>query len=449
MLLSIKLFRTNRRLRCSTLKYHLVADYTSDWEYWISPEGKVVYMSPSCQQFTGYSVQEFKQRPELLEQLVYGDDKAHYLQHWNNHNQAQQFGDLEYRIQARDGSLHWIHHLCQPVFDREQRYQGIRASNRDITTRKKMELDLRLHDIALKSCVDAIVITDLNAVVQWVNPAFCQLTGYTEAEALGRNLAELIKSGQHTEDFYHALWQTILSGQSWRGEIINRRKNGDLYHEQLSITPVYSYDQTISHFVAVKQDISERKLTEEQINQLAFYDPLTRLANRRLLMDRLEHAVCSCRRTRQFGALLFLDLDKFKPLNDRYGHDVGDRLLVQVANRLKAQVREQDTVARLGGDEFVILLDELDFEAMEASRQAQQVADKIQKAIGQVFKLDIDDSSGGMLSIEYHLSASIGLTLFNDEDENGEKILKQADMAMYDAKRDGRNRILAFVLASA
>ncbi len=444
LLLSIKLLRIHRHLRHLYLKYHLVANYTSDWEYWISPEGQVIYTSPACQAITGYSPEDFKQDPELILNLVHSDDRARFKHHWQNHDYRQQPDEMEFRILDRASNVHWVHHLCQPVFDKQQRYQGIRASNRDVTQRKQMELELRLHDAALKSCVEGIVITDVNANIQWVNPAFCELTGYAETETLGKTPAELVKSGQQDDGFYKSLWQTILSGQPWRGEIVNRRKNGEYYDEQLSITPVFGDKQAISHFVAVKQDISERKRNQEQIQRLAYYDPLTQLPNRRLLIDRLEKVLAACRRHQQYGALLFLDLDRFKPLNDRYGHDAGDQLLQEVAKRLKEAVRQEDTVARLGGDEFVVVLVELDSDQTQAVQQAEQVAFKLHQILANAYVLWLRHAGAVPKRVEYQLTASIGISLFMDAESNANKILKQADIAMYDAKHQGRNAICLF-----
>jgi len=444
LLLSVKLLRIHRHLRHAYLKYHLVADYTSDWEYWISPDDQVIYTSPACQPITGYTPQDFKDDPELILNLVHPDDQPKFKRHLQNHAHRQQPDEMEFRILDRDGGLHWVHHLCQPVFDSQQRFQGIRASNRDVTQRKQMELELRLHDAALKSCAEGIVITDVNANIQWVNPAFCELTGYTEAEVLGKTPAELVKSGLQDDGFYQSLWQSILSGQPWRGEIVNRRKNGELYDEQLSITPVFGAEQVISHFVAVKQDISERKRNQEQIQRLAYYDPLTQLANRRLLIDRLEKVLATCRRHRHYGALLFLDLDRFKPLNDRYGHDAGDQLLQEVAKRLKETVRQEDTVARLGGDEFVVVLVELDGDHDQAAQQAEQVALKLHEVLANTYVLWLRHEGAVPNRIEYQLTVSIGLSLFMEAETNANKILKQADLAMYDAKHQGRNTICLF-----
>jgi len=323
-------------------------------------------------------------------------------------------------------------------------FHGNRRLKRTLMKMQQAQMELNLHDAALMASADAIIITDIDAVIQWVNPAFCALTGYSAAEALGHTPTELVKSGEQDQAFYRRLWATIRKGESWRGEIINRRKNGELYHEQLSINPVYGDGKNITHFVAVKQDITDRKQIEETIRQMAFYDPLTQLANRRLLVDRLEHTISSCRRTHQ-GGLLFIDLDHFKALNDEYGHDAGDQLLVEVANRLKAHVRQEDTVARLGGDEFVVLLVDLDANRTPARQQVEKVALKIHTAVDQPYTLQINDKQNTNRAVSYSLTASIGITLFLDDDHSGEKILKHADDAMYDAKHSGRNSIRSFI----
>ncbi len=439
-MLSVKLLGVHRHLRRAFLKYHMVADYTSDWEYWIGPAGEIVYMSPSCESLTGYDVQAFKKSPSLLESVIHPEDRAYFAQHVQNEANRHLPGELEFRILDRDGGIRWIHHLCRPVFDKRQRYQGIRVSNRDVTERKLIEMELRLHDAALKACADAIIITDRLGVIKWVNPAFCRLTGYDEREAIGRKHGELVKSGRQGQNFYQDLWQTILAGKNWRGELINRRKNGEHYHEQLSITPVFCDDPDVCHFIAVKQDISERKRIEQHIHSMAFHDPLTQLANRRLLIERLEQAIVGCRGHRQYAALLFIDLDRFKPLNDQYGHDVGDALLIEVANRLQASVRERDTVARLGGDEFVVLLTELDGDAARAEQLAGQISEKLRRVLAESYRLRSDADS----VIEYVLSASIGISLFLDDEYNAEKILKQADIAMYQAKNQGRGAIRSY-----
>jgi diguanylate cyclase (GGDEF)-like protein/PAS domain S-box-containing protein len=442
-LLSIKLLRTHRRLRQAFVKYHTVADYTTDWEYWLSPEGDIIYMSPSCLAVTGYTAAQFNAQPRLLSALVHAEDRKIFDEHEHNHRHQVKTADIEFRIIAADGQERWLHHVCQPVHDRQQQYLGIRASNREITRRKHLELELRLYEAALISCADGIAIIDAEFRVQWVNRAFCELTGYSESEALERKVSELGGYDAQATAFYSKLWMRLAAGQNWRGEIVSFRKNGERYDEQLSVTPVYDVQQKISHFVLVKQDISERKRHQEHIQKLAFYDPLTQLANRRLFLNRLESAIHSCRRNRHYAALLMLDLDRFKTLNDNYGHDVGDQLLQDVARRLTSTVRQEDTVARLGGDEFVALLAEVGGDYRLALQHATQVAEKIRQALCSEYKLQIRSKGDGAEVLPYRLTVSIGATLFMDAD-NEDKILKQADIALYEAKNSGRNRVSLF-----
>lgn len=312
---------------------------------------------------------------------------------------------------------------------------------RNALVREALESRLRLSEVAMNSVANGIVITDPHAHIQWVNPAFTKLTGYSLEEVLGRSPGELLKSGQHDQTFYRNMWETILSGQTWHGEIINRRKDGSLYDEALIIAPVADDDGTILHFVAILQDITERKQAEEQISNLAFYDTLTQLPNRRLLNDRLVQAMASSKRSGCYGALMFLDLDNFKPLNDKYGHGVGDLLLRTVAYRIVNCVRETDTIARFGGDEFVVMLGELDVDKAESAKQAGLVAEKIRAALAEPYLLKFKHEGEAETTVEHRCAASIGVVLFIGDDASPEDIIKWADMAMYQAKEGGRNAV--------
>lgn len=309
----------------------------------------------------------------------------------------------------------------------------------DIADHPSREASLNLlHDAALTSDNYAILITDKVGRITWANQAFCGLTGYSFEEVIGRKCKELIHSGLQSPEFYQQLWQTITAGRSWQGELVNRHKDGSLYHEEMTIKPVRGQDGTICNFVAIKQDISERKNMEEQIQKLAFYDALTQLPNRRLLLERLAHAVAASKRGGQYGALMFLDLDRFKAINDTYGHDFGDSLLVEVAHRITHCVRSEDTVARLGGDEFVVMLEKLDVRKEDAAAKANSAANNIRASLAKPYILQHRQSDGSVSVVECHCSASIGIALFNHE-VGKEDVLKWADTAMYQAKADGRN----------
>jgi len=321
-------------------------------------------------------------------------------------------------------------YLAKPIDDHVLKAKVqvfLRLFNQQLALQKANE-ELRIAAIAFNS-LEGIVVTDANAVILRVNRAFSEITGYTEEEAIGKSPA-LLKSGRHDVEFYRELWQAVLTKHYWKGEIWNRRKNGEIYPEWLTITAVLDADQHISHFVAVFNDITQRKSAEKKILQLAFYDPLTHLPNRRLLLDRTNQARLNSSRNHQFGAVLFMDLDQFKGLNDTQGHDIGDLLLIEVAKRLTGCVREIDTVARLGGDEFVLLLEELGSTTEQAAAHAQMIGEKVLNSLREPYLLK---------EYEYRTSASVGISLFKDSEVSVETLFKQADTAMYEAKNAGRD----------
>ena len=291
---------------------------------------------------------------------------------------------------------------------------------------------LSLQAAALKAAANAIVITDFHGTIIWVNRAFTAMTGYGQEEIVGKN-PNLLNSGEQPESYYAELWSTILSGKVWKGEIVNRRKDGTTYTEEMTITPVSLEDTgnpTNTYFIAIKQDITQRKAAEKQIQFLAYYDALTGLPNRTLLQDRLSKALAGARRRKDKVALLFLDLDGFKTINDSLGHSVGDLVLQEVAERLKRFAREQDTVARVGGDEFLIVLT-----AVKDAADAAVAAERLMHAM--TVELVIQ---GRSLSI----SCSIGIGIFPEHGTDGETLIKNADAAMYCAKESGCNSFRFF-----
>ncbi|WP_052501492.1 bifunctional diguanylate cyclase/phosphodiesterase [Thiomicrospira microaerophila] len=281
---------------------------------------------------------------------------------------------------------------------------------------------------------EGITITDQDGKILKVNRAFARLTGYQEHEVLGKTPA-VLSSGRQDSAFYQTMWQTLKRNGHWQGEIWNRRKNGEVYAEWLTITAVYDAKKRVTHYVGAFLDITQRKEDEEKIRKLAFYDPLTELPNRRLLMERLGHAIKVTDRTQRHGAVLFLDMDNFKTLNDTKGHDVGDQLLLEVARRLKSKVRDSDTVARLGGDEFVVLLEGLDKALEQASLEAELLAEKLRDSLNQPYDFG---------EFQHFSSPSIGIAVFYGHDTLMDEVLKNADSAMYQAKNAGRNTVRLF-----
>jgi diguanylate cyclase (GGDEF)-like protein/PAS domain S-box-containing protein len=294
---------------------------------------------------------------------------------------------------------------------------------RDITERKRVELDLRIAAIAFES-QEAMVITDANSMILRINKAFTASTGYSAEEVVGQKIS-ILKSGRHEADFYTAMWKELLSTGIWQGEIWDRRKNGEIYPKWLSITAVKDSEGVVTHYVGTHTDITERKTAEEQIKQLAFFDPLTQLPNRRLLQERLKHGINVERRDGKQLAVLMLDLDRFKAINDSLGHLAGDELLQQVAEKITARLRDVDMVARLGGDEFIVLLEDI-MQPEDAARVAKEIISDLSKP----FCLTQGDN--------VQIGASIGISLYPQHGDSPETLMDHADAALYQAKDAGR-----------
>jgi diguanylate cyclase (GGDEF)-like protein/PAS domain S-box-containing protein len=304
----------------------------------------------------------------------------------------------------------------------------------DITERKRMEDDLRQAATVFESSAEGVIITQPDGTIIGVNPAFTEITGYTESEVLCRN-PRFLQSGRHDRAFYRALWDSLTLSGRWQGELWNRRKNGEVFPERMSITAVHDQQGRLTNYVATFSDITQQKQAEERIQLLALSDPLTGLPNRRLLLDRLERALQASAGGGCYGALFFIDLDDFKGLNDTRGHYVGDMLLNQVALRIVASVDAGDTVARLGGDEFVVMLENLGADVAVATGRAMTAGKKILATLNQPYVLQ---------ECQHHSTPSIGVTLFGEKPDVLEDLLIQADLAMYQAKASGRNALRFF-----
>ena len=337
---------------------------------------------------------------------------------------------VEYAAQVQ-GQTRWFMMTATP-FDIKQG-GGVVISHTDISARKLAEADLRIAAVAFET-QEGMMVTDAGSEILRINSAYTDITGYTTADVLGKT-PRIFSSGRHTADFYKVMWATIKAKGVWVGEICNQRKNKELYPARLSITQVTDTDNIVTNYVSTLIDMTETKSAQDKIHRLAFYDPLTNLPNRRLLYDLLKPALAASKRSGRKGALLFIDLDDFKTLNDTLGHDMGDLLLMQVATRLLFCVRECDTVARLGGDEFVVMLDNLSEQDFEAAAQAEEVGQKILTNLNQFYQLK---------EHHYRCSASIGAIIFNENDITADELLKQADIAMYQAKNSGRNALRFF-----
>ncbi|MFZ2855359.1 MAG: EAL domain-containing protein [Rhodocyclaceae bacterium] len=333
----------------------------------------------------------------------------------------------------KGGIPFWSEVTASSVNNREGLRTHVVSIMRDITESRHLEQEMRIAAIAFES-LHGMMVTDARGTILRVNQAFTELTGYSAEDVVG-NSPSILKSGRHDQDFYTSMWQQLSATGEWYGEVWDRRKNGEIFPKWQSISAVSGDDGKTTHYVAAFTDISERKEAEEQIRSLAFYDPLTLLPNRRLLLDRLQKALQLSERNARQGALLFIDLDHFKTLNDTLGHDFGDLLLIEVAKRLESCLRGCDTAARLGGDEFVVMLEDLSELPLDAIAQAETVGGKILAALNRNYQLG---------DHEHRSTPSIGVTLFNGQRTAIDELLKQADLAMYQSKAAGRNTIRFF-----
>lgn len=282
---------------------------------------------------------------------------------------------------------------------------------------------------ALASTANAIFITDVAGKIVWINEAFSRLSGYSKEDAIGCTPA-ILHSGKQGRSFYMQLWQTVQAGKVWQGELIERRKDGSLYTVDEIITPLFDEHGALTHFIAIQHDISQRQRESERHHHLAYHDVLTGLPNRANFLAVQAQAILQAKQAQHMLATLFLDLDKFKPVNDTLGHHIGDQLLAAVAERLRAAIREADNVARFGGDEFAILLTDLPDTAV-----ATRLARKLLDILSQPFVL-----RGQTVTI----SASIGIAIYPADGDDSETLLMHADKAMYQAKSRGDNNCLLY-----
>jgi len=361
---------------------------------------------------------------------IHPDDRSAVEQAYTESLHTRQPYRITHRLLFPDGRIKWVEERCATEFSAEGRPLRSIGTVQDITEKEVHNRELRIAAAAFETH-EAIMITDAQANIVRVNRAFERITGFSAGEAVGQN-PRILRSGRQDDTFYREMWNNLKTHDNWEGEIWDRRKNGEIYPKWLTISTVRNNRREITNYVGIFTDISQRKKAEEEIRQLAFYDPLTQLPNRRLLLERLKMALTASERSKRYGAALFLDLDHFKFLNDTMGHEYGDLLLQAVAERLHACVREVDTVARLGGDEFVILLESLSQDRNEAAYQAELIGEKVRDALDKPYLLKGHSHSS---------TSSIGIALFFGLEIGQEELFKRADAAMYQAKAAGRNAV--------
>lgn len=325
------------------------------------------------------------------------------------------FVDLYHKIQAIKRHEEHLEILV------EQRTAALTA---EIAERKQAEVAIRKLSSAMEKVADSIFITDASGVIEYINSAFEIITGYRREEAMGKT-PRVIKSGKHDEQFYQQIWETLLRGEVYRNVFINRRKDGQLYHEAITITPLTDEQGKVTHYIASGKDITESIQTQERLHHLAHHDVLTGLPNRMLFVERLKHALKRAEWRKRAVAVMFLDMDRFKIVNDTLGHEAGDRLLQAMAARLLGCVRDGDTVARFGGDEFAGFLNDV-----ASPEDVAPIVAKFLAALAPPFMID---------GHELFISGSIGISLYPDDGTDTQTLMKNADTAMYRAKQNGGN----------
>jgi len=408
----------------SEARNRAILDTAVDGILVVDEVSRVAYANPATCLLTGYGREELQGRPlaDLMPERFRSQHDAAFERYLHTGHPTMPWRNLAFVLQHRDG-----HEIPVEVSIGERGGAGQRlfiGILRDVSARRAAEERLRQSAKVFESTTDGVMITDAAANLLAVNRAFSGITGYTEAEALGRN-PRLLKSGRHDESFYQAVWRDIGQTGSWRGEIWNRRKNGEIYPQWLTISSVTDAAGELTNYVGVFSDISQIKQSEAKLEHLAHYDPLTGLPNRLLFGARLEHAIQRAERDGALLTLLYIDLDRFKTVNDGLGHPAGDRMLQEVAQRLSHCVRAEDTVARLGGDEFVIVL-----EGLADTLLATAMADKLIAAMTRPFHLD---------GQQVFIGASIGISTYPADGTDTTTLLKNADAAMYRSKEGGRN----------
>ena len=347
---------------------------------------------------------------------------------------------LELRMNTPSYEPVWVNLSC--IFRKEATgAMDLLIGVSNITEKRMTQQKQQIAAIAFES-LEGMFITDAKQMILQINHALTDMTGYTIEELAGQP-RDILDSGRNPPAFFAKMSTSLKSEGKWTGEIWNRRKNGEVYPAWMTITAVHNTQKELTNFVFTLSDITMKKAAEEQIKNLAFYDPLTKLPNRRLMLDRLEHALSSCGRQKRLGAVLMIDLDNFKTLNDSYGHNIGDKLLRSVATRLESCMRKGDTVSRMGGDEFVVIIEGLD-ETILLEKQVETVAKKIITHLSEPYLLTHESNSNKPKAIQYQCSCSIGIALFSEQAVTVDELIKQADTAMYSAKAAGRNTLRFF-----
>ncbi len=373
---------------------------------------------------------DYKHNFEGWTELIHPDDRLRMNEYFINEvaTKHQSF-DKEYRIVSPSSKeVKWVHGLGKLEFQEDGTLVRMFGTIQDITKSKQMVASLHKLSLAVEQSPNAIVITDTDGNIEYVNTEFTRNTGYSPDEVIGEN-PRILQSHQTASSTYDDMWEHLTKGEIWKGELINQRKDKSVYIESAIIAPVKEEDGKVTNYIAIKEDITNKKRAEEYIENLAHFDQLTGLANRTLLNDRVSYLLGMAKRTQKHFTVMFLDLDHFKNINDSLGHTLGDKVLIETAKRIKGLIRVEDTVARLGGDEFILIFPETD------SNAAIHVATKLIEEISKPSIIELH---------ELTITPSIGIAIYPDDGEDFDTLLKNADTAMYKVKNDSRNNFHFF-----
>lgn len=425
-----RMLKTQAALADSEERFRLFAE-NAPGAFWLAGAQweSIDFLSRGFESISHSPVDEVLKDVERFFDVIHSDDRDRVACVFRKASEIPEI--VEYRIVRPDGDIRWVRSTCFATFDGKGRLINIGGISEDVTSVYHNTQRLKLAASVYENTAEAIVVTDCNNKIVSVNAAFTQITGYSLDEVKGMNPA-VLSSGRQEKDFYADMWASLSHYGRWKGEVWNRKRDGELYAEWLSITALKNDDGDIENYVAVFTDITDRKEKEELIRYQANYDALTGIPNRVLFHDRLEQSVANVRRRGGQGALMFIDLDRFKEVNDTLGHEAGDELLKEVAARLTRIVRESDTVARLGGDEFTVMLSVVDSLA-----GVNLVAEKIIQDLSKEYALEGNKA---------HISASIGITIFPEDGCDTKSLLQNADQAMYAAKSAGRQTYRYFTM---
>jgi diguanylate cyclase (GGDEF)-like protein/PAS domain S-box-containing protein len=394
------------------------------YQFQLRPDGGscIPYANENLLTIYRVSPEDVREDASYVFTVVHPDDLENHLASIQTSAQDLTPWVQEYRLKFGEEPDCWLlgNALPQRLADGSTLWHGFIT---DITERKQVEAELQIAAIAFES-QEGMVITDANNVIVKVNQAFTKITGYSSEELVNRKM-KLLKSGQHNTEFYAAMWNSLIHTGAWQGEIWNQLKSGEVHPQFVTITAVKNKHGRVINYVANYTDITERKVIEEKVNQLAFYDSLTQLPNRVLLADRMQQTLARCRRNQEIAAVCMLDLDGFKQVNDTLGHAAGDQLLRDVAQRLQECIRQEDTAARFGGDEFSLLLG-----GFTKISECEQTLERIVASIAAPYRI-----AGQIV----HISASIGVTLFPEDSSDPDLLLRHADQVMYEVKQTSKN----------